>query len=138
MPRGGAMKPNPVQLKVGGFMEQFVGYGFRDPSGAATSTVAARPIRHGGEPGAAQGQFDQQTEAEIHFTGQAKLDNGLPVHAHVEFEVTGSGHGGAATAGNNQIDEQTLTLRNGYRQIHHRQRRPGGLADDHRLHDLFS
>ncbi len=87
-------KPNPVQLKVGGYMEQFVGYAFKDAS------------FYNGVP---SGQFDQQTEAEIHFTGQAKLDNGLQIRAHVEYEVTGSP--------GNVIDEQTLTLRNGFGQV---------------------
>jgi predicted porin len=89
----GMRKPNPVQLKVGGYMEQFVGYAFRD------ATFQIGP----------SGQFDQQTEAEIHFTGQAKLDNGLQIRAHVEYEVTGSP--------GNVIDEQTLTLRNGFGQV---------------------
>jgi predicted porin len=87
-------KPNPVQLKVGGYMEQFVGYAFRDASFAT---------------GVPRGQVDQQTEAEIHFTGQAKLDNGLQIRAHVEYEVTGSP--------GNVLDEQTLTLRNGFGQV---------------------
>ncbi len=106
---------NPVQLKVGGFMEQFVGYAFRDSSGFTGNGTATGTAGAGGG-GGPSGQFDQQTEAEIHFTGQAKLDNGLQVRAHVEFEVTGSGHS-AAAVGNNQIDEQTLTLRNGFGQL---------------------
>ena len=87
-------KPNPVQLKVGGYMEQFVGYAFRDATFATGVPV---------------GQVDQQTEAEIHFTGSGKLDNGLQIVAHVEYEVTGSP--------GNIIDEQTLTLRNGFGQV---------------------
>lgn len=98
---------NPVQLRVGGYMEQIVGVTFNLPNTRqnAGATQIATPIAAGTKRLA----FDQQTEAEIHFVGDGRLDNGLNIRAVVELEVTGSP--------GDQFDEQYLILRNGFGQV---------------------
>jgi hypothetical protein len=95
---------NPVSLRLGGYMDQRIGSAFqRQDEKERTGSTSPQA------PGASQGTFDQQTEAEIHFIGDGRLDNGLVIRAVVELEVTGSP--------GNMIDEQYLILRNGYGQV---------------------
>jgi predicted porin len=94
---------NPVQLRLGGYMEQMVGVTFNKPNSAqrhTEGTVAATEERSA---------FDQQTESEIHIIGDGRLDNGLVIRAVFELEVTGSP--------GDQWDEQYLILRNGFGQL---------------------
>jgi predicted porin len=97
---------NPVSLRLGGYMEQKIGSAFqRQDELERTGSTAINAQA----PGASQGTFDQQTESEIHFIGDGRLDNGLVIRAVVELEVTGSP--------GNMIDEQYLILRNGFGQV---------------------
>jgi predicted porin len=94
---------NPVQLRVGGYVDQIIGVTFNVPNtnqNAGGGAVAA------GEKRLA---FDQQTESEIHFIGDGRLDNGLNIRAVFELEVTGSP--------GDAWDEQYLILRNGFGQV---------------------
>jgi len=98
---------NPVQLRVGGYMEQIIGVAFKRPSnGTLTFGTPANTQTRGG---ADVQQFDVTTEAEIHFIGDGRLDNGLVIRAGFEMEVTGSP--GVIW------DEQWLILRNGFGQL---------------------
>jgi hypothetical protein len=94
---------NPVQLRLGGYVEQMVGVTFNKPETAANSG--------GGLVAAGEGRqaFDQQTESEIHIIGDGRLDNGLVIRAVFELEVTGSP--------GDTWDEQYLILRNGFGQL---------------------
>jgi hypothetical protein len=99
---------NPVQLRLGGYMEQKLGAAFQRQDSLERTGIPANT------PGAATytlptGTVDTQTEAEIHFIGDGRLDNGLVIRAVVELEVTGSP--------GNIIDEQYLILRNGFGQV---------------------
>jgi hypothetical protein len=97
---------NPVQLRLGGYMEQKVGAAFQRRNSLEQTGLAANTV---GSYGAPQGTWDVQTEAEIHFIGDGRLDNGLVIRAVVEMEITGSP--------GNIIDEQYLILRNGFGQV---------------------
>ncbi len=70
-------KAEPIEIGVGGFMNQYLGY--------AESDVANRD------------GFDQQTDAEIEFTGETTLDNGLTFGVNVQLEAQTDG---------DQIDQQ--------------------------------
>ena len=72
-----AMSAERIKIGVGGFMSQYFGY--------AESDVANSD------------GFDQQTDAEIHFTGETVLDNGLTIGVNVQLEAQQSG---------DQIDQQ--------------------------------
>jgi outer membrane protein OmpU len=77
---GPASAAEKIQLKVGGYMEQWFGYS--DTTKSVSSTNDG---------------FDQQSDGEIHFKGSTTLDNGLKVGVNVQLEAQGSG---------DQIDEQ--------------------------------
>ena len=66
---GPAMAAEKIKLSVGGYMEQWFGYG--------SSDVANENDRSG---------FDQQSDSEIHFSGKTTLDNGLTVGVNVQLE----------------------------------------------------
>lgn len=68
-----------INVMVGGYMEQWFGYSDNDQD------------RFDG--------FDEQTDAEIHFTGSTKLDNGIEFGINVQLEGQTDG---------DQIDEQYL------------------------------
>ena len=89
---------NTVKLGVHGYMEQLVGVIF-DRADAEASTAAASSAT----------SFDQHTEAEIHFKGSGKLDNGISIIVDVQMEVAG-------TPGN-IIDEQYLIVRGSFGQL---------------------
>lgn len=97
---------NPVQLRLGGYVEELVGQAFnRLPATHNPSANGTVPAGEGGMTGT----FDQQTESEIHVIGDGRLDNGLVIRAVFEFEVTGSP--------GNLYDEAYLVLRNGFGQL---------------------
>jgi hypothetical protein len=97
---------NPVQLRVGGYMTHLFGFALNrqdahQRGSALSGGVAAAD--------ASPNTFDQQTEAEVHFIGDGRLDNGLVIRAVAELELSGSP---------GQVwDEQYLILRNGYGQL---------------------
>jgi opacity protein-like surface antigen len=66
---GPAMAAEKIKLSVGGYMEQWFGYG--------SSDVADENDRSG---------FDQQSDSEIFFSGKTTLDNGLTVGVNVQLE----------------------------------------------------
>jgi outer membrane protein OmpU len=78
-----AQKVQPVQVTVGGYFGQWLGYVDQDErSGASASGSPAK--------------FDTRYDQEIHFNGRTTLDNGITVGFRVELE--------GATSGD-QIDE---------------------------------
>jgi predicted porin len=100
-----AQKIGPaVQLRVGGFMDQYFGVVFD----RETANTNGAPDTTGVGADTAT-SFDQKTDAEIHFRGSGKLDNGIEVGAHVELEVAGSP--------GNMIDEQYLFVRGSFGQF---------------------
>ena len=80
-----------MKLKVGGYMEQWVGF---------TS----------GDDGVGQDYsgFSTVSDGEIHFKGKTKLDNGITIGVNVQLE---------AQQGGDQIDEQYMTVSGGFGQI---------------------
>jgi len=87
-----------VKLGLHGYMEQVVGFAF-DRSDAEATDAAANSVT----------SLVQHTEAEIHFKGSGKLDNGITIIADVQLEVTGSP--------GNIIDEQYVIVRGGFGQL---------------------
>lgn len=81
----------PIKVKVGGYMEQWFGF--------ADSDDNINP----GDDGA-----DQQTDAEIHFTGETTLDNGLTFGINVQLEAQTDG---------DQIDEQFAYIEGSFGRI---------------------
>ncbi|WP_297024826.1 porin [Thalassospira sp.] len=84
---GSAQASEPIQLSVGGFMNQWIGFADEDNTGA----------------GGRKNAFQSNTE--IHFTGSTTLDNGIEVGAVVELEGETS---------SDQIDEQYLYINGGF------------------------
>ncbi len=78
-----AQKVQPVQVSIGGYFGQWLGYVDQDGRGGASTT---------GDPA----KFDTRYDQEIHFNGRTTLDNGITVGFRVELE--------GATSGD-QIDE---------------------------------
>jgi predicted porin len=77
---GPAAAQDRISVGVGGYMEQWFGYGDSDPD---------NDDKRSG--------FDEKTDAEIHFKGETTLDNGLTVGINVQLE---------AQTDSDQIDEQ--------------------------------
>ena len=86
-----AIAAEKMKLKVGGYMEQWVGF---------TS----------GDDGVSQDYsgFSTVSDGEIHFKGKTKLDNGISIGVNVQLE---------AQQGGDQIDEQYMTVSGGFGQI---------------------
>jgi hypothetical protein len=86
-----AIAAEKMKLKVGGYMEQWVGF---------TS----------GDDGVLQDYSGISTvsDGEIHFKGSTKLDNGIKIGVNVQLE---------AQQGGDQIDEQYMTVSGGFGQI---------------------
>ena len=84
---GTAQASEPIQLEVGGYMEQWAG-------------VADQDV------GESKNAF--QSDAEVHFSGKTTLDNGIEVGAKIELE---------AETSSDQIDEQYLFVNGGFGQI---------------------
>src|SRR5262245_5014310 len=96
---------NPVQLRLGGYVEEIVGQAFNRLPSSHTAAIGSAPAGTAG----ASGTFDQQTESEIHVIGDGRLDNGLVIRAVFELEVSGSP--------GNVWDEAYVILRNGFGQL---------------------
>lgn len=73
---------DPIQLKVGGFMEQWVGFAAND----------------GDEN---RRDFDQQSDSEVYFRGSTKLDNGVTIAVRMDFE---------ADRGNSGLDDSFVSI----------------------------
>lgn len=78
---GVAQAADPLEIKVGGFMNQWFGYSSNDIDNVQ--------------------KFDQWSNAEIHFKGKTKLDNGISVGLDVQLEANSTG---------DQIDESYAWL----------------------------
>lgn len=90
----GALAENtPIELKVGGYMEQWVGYANTDSKYIGKDNIS---------------DVDVQQDGEIHFTGSTTLDNGLTFGVNVQLE--------AATEAD-QIDEAYLFVRGQFGEI---------------------
>lgn len=90
---GAAAQSTPIQLKVGGYMEQWVGYANVDSKYIGKDNIS---------------DVDVQQDGEIHFTGSTTLDNGLTFGVNVQLE--------AATEAD-QIDEAYLFVRGQFGEI---------------------
>jgi hypothetical protein len=84
---GAAQASEPIQLEVGGYMEQWAG-------------VADQDV------GESKNAF--QSDTEVHFSGKTTLDNGIEVGATIELEGETS---------SDQIDEQYLFINGGFGQV---------------------
>jgi outer membrane protein OmpU len=105
-----AQKPtNPVQLRLGGYLENTVGEALQRPKAQAIGANPAVPFAAGAGGTTSMNTFDVQTESEIHIIGDGRLDNGLVIRTVFEMEVSGSP---------GQLwDEAYLILRNGFGQV---------------------
>jgi hypothetical protein len=86
-----AIAAEKLKLSVGGYMEQWFGY------------VSADDV-----DGQDYGGFDIKSDAEIHFKGKTKLDNGISVGVNVQLEASQNG---------DQIDEAYMHVDGGFGQI---------------------
>lgn len=94
---------NPVQLRLGGYVEEGIGVAFNRLSTSEQGAAGLVPA------GVATQTFDIMTESEIHVIGDGRLDNGLVIRAVFELEVAGSP--------GQTWDEAYLILRNGFGQL---------------------
>jgi predicted porin len=78
-----AQKVQPVQVTIGGYYGQFLGY--VDQDGRSGPSASGDPVK-----------FDTRNDGEMHFNGRTTLDNGITVGFRVELEANTSG---------DQIDE---------------------------------
>jgi predicted porin len=83
-----AQKVQPVQVTVGGYYGQWLGYVDQD-NRSGPNTLGAPTT---GKPA----KFDTRSDSEIHFNGRTTLDNGITVGFRVELE---------ANTDSDQIDE---------------------------------
>ena len=88
-PAGAASK---IKMKIGGYMEQWVGYVSND-DGVDQDFSG----------------FDVKSDAEVMFKGSTKLDNGMTVGVNVQLEAN-------SNAGD-QIDESYIILKGGFGEI---------------------
>lgn len=77
---GAFAESSPIQIKVGGYMEQWVGVASFENSG---ETLAGNATTRSSEAN----DFDTQMDAEIHFSGSTTLDNGLTFGVNVQLEA---------------------------------------------------
>lgn len=75
---GEAAAADKIAIKVGGYMDNFVGFGDNDDDYDKNVNTAG---------GANNTGFDVQQDSEIFFSGSTKLDNGMTVGVKVEMEV---------------------------------------------------
>jgi hypothetical protein len=90
--QGAFAESKPISLKVGGYMEQWVGVASYDPSTGADVT-----------------DLDVQQDAEIHFKGSTTLDNGLTFGVNVQLE--------AEQDAGDQIDEAYMFIRGDFGEV---------------------
>jgi hypothetical protein len=88
---------NAVDLKIGGFGEYWIGYGDNDDAAGTVSNI------------------DVKQDAELYFSGEATLDNGMKIGARFEFEAgNGSDNGGD---GNTGFDESFAWVKTSFGQL---------------------
>ena len=88
---GAFAESKPIEIGVGGYMEQWMGFSSYDP-----------------DIGDDINDVDVQQDAEIHFTGRTTLDNGLTFGVNVQLE---------AQTSNDQIDEAYAFMRGSFGEI---------------------
>jgi outer membrane protein OmpU len=88
---GAFAEAKKIELKVGGYYEQWVGFGHHDTTGGVKTT-----------------DLDVQEDGEIHFGGSTTLDNGLTFGVNVQLETQVQG---------DQIDENYLFIRGEFGEI---------------------
>jgi len=89
--------PEKLKIAIGGFMTQLVGY--TDQSGSYERGASQTGGRNGYK------NFDIKNDAEIHFSGSVKLDNGMTVSVMVQLE----GDDGNSNNGTG-LDESFMTI----------------------------
>jgi len=87
----------PIEIKVGGFHEQWVGFISQD----SDTDTAGNPEQYATD-------LDIQADTEIHFTGSTTLDNGLTFGVNVQLEAETSA---------DQIDESYLFMRGSFGEL---------------------
>lgn len=88
---GALAESKPIELSVGGYMEQWIGFASYDP-----------------DNGDDINDVDVQQDAEIHFKGSTTLDNGLTFGVNVQLEAQTSG---------DQIDEAYAFMRGSFGEV---------------------
>jgi outer membrane protein OmpU len=94
-----AIAAEKIKLSIGGYMEQWFGFVSND-DGEGNDNVSARQDFSG---------FDVKSDAEIHFKGSTKLDNGITVGVNVQLE-------GNSNPGD-QIDESYIIVKGAFGEI---------------------
>jgi predicted porin len=87
-----AMAAEKLQAKVGGYMEQWVGYVSQDDVGDDTDLSG----------------FDVKSDSEIHFKGSTTLDNGISFGVNVQLEGNTNG---------DTIDESYMIIKGAFGEI---------------------
>ena len=82
-----------ISAKVGGYMEQWIGYATVDQSGSTRDIDG----------------FDIKSDSEIHFTGSTTLDNGIEFGVNVQLEANSNS--------SDQIDESYLIVKGSFGEI---------------------
>jgi len=94
--QGALAEAKPIEIKVGGYYEQWVGFVSQDADNASDSDrVNATGV-------------DVQEDGEIFFKGSTTLDNGLTFGVNVQLEAASSG---------DQIDESYLFARGSFGEV---------------------
>ncbi|MDH3665853.1 MAG: porin [Paracoccaceae bacterium] len=90
------------EVRVGGYMEQYVAYG--DPDVPGTSNNAAAPGPIGGD----YSGIDSKQDSEIFFLPSITLDNGIKIGANIQLE---------GFQGGDQIDESYMQIKGSFGEI---------------------
>jgi outer membrane protein OmpU len=93
-----AAKAKPMKLGISGFYTAVVGYSDQDANNQGPNQ---------GTSGNTYSQTDVKTNAEVHFKGSTKMDNGLAVGVTVELEADQTKNG-------TQIDASFITIGGGF------------------------
>ncbi len=92
MAAGPASAADMLAVGVGGYMEQWIGYGNRDDPGV-------------------EGGFDTQSDSEVYFTGSVESDMGLKFGVRVQLEANNGGSGATS------IDESSAWISGAFGRI---------------------
>jgi len=93
-----AAKAKPMKLGISGFYKAFVGYSDQDANSNGPNV---------GTSGSTYARTDVKTNAEVHFKGSTKMDNGIAVGVVVELEADQTKNG-------TQIDASYITIGGGF------------------------
>ncbi|MCA8927570.1 MAG: porin [Alphaproteobacteria bacterium] len=88
----------PIELKVGGYMEQWVGFASFSADQPSNNSLVNDDVS----------DLDIQQDAEIHFKGSTTLDNGLTFGVNVQLE---------AETDSDQIDEAYMFMRGEFGEV---------------------